>query len=587
MSASRFRTRLSVVALAVSLSPMSPAASQQAPPRDVTDALPIAGTATIRGVVLDEAGKPMRLVAVRVEGDPRANRTVMTTDEGRFAFEGLPAGEFFLRASKPAYPEVSWGAKRPGRPGARLHVKDGAVIDGIELRLERGAVITGTVFDEAGRPAPNTRVTVGRGYTAIDGSFRMTYTPNGRPMTDDRGQFRFYGLPAGDYIVGTYPIFTGELSARMPTDAEIREVFERANRPMSGPGAAPTAPPKVPPVEQPHLNYARVFYPDAPSPESAAKIHVVAGETHDGADLHMTLRPMAAISGRVTNVPDDARMEIMLADHGRGSTLFTGVNNDRTFRFAGLPPGDYTVIVRTSRDSSQQIASQTFALSGRDVPGVNLVLGPPLRIAGRVSFEPGAEPAAWPRLSVTARPVGYNAVAEAAAVNRDGTFEIVGLLPGPHYFTVFANGASGSQPRVGVVSVVLGGQDITDVVVDVPPNGMTSELALTLSDKLPELSGQLTRPDGSPATDYSVIAVASDEKYWLPGGRRIRSARPDATGRYTFRDLPAGTYRIGLTTDLDSSDLQNRDFLRQLMAAAAEVTIARTGTTTLDLRVGG
>jgi hypothetical protein len=63
-----------------------------------------------------------------------------------------------------------------------------------------------------------------------------------------------------------------------------------------------------------------------------------------------------------------------------------------------------------------------------------------------------------------------------------------------------------------------------------------------------------------------------------PHSRRIRSARPD---------LPAGTYRIGLTTDLDSSDLQNRDFLRQLMAAAAEVTIARTGTTTLDLRVGG
>lgn len=580
-------SRAAVVALFV----LSTAAitSAQTPPRDPTQLLAPAGTGVISGLVVDAENKPMRLVAVRIEGDPRANRTVMTDDAGRFAFAKVPAGEFFVRAKKPAYPEVSYGAKRPGRSGVRLQIKDGSRIDNIVLKMERGAVITGTVFNERGQVMPGVSMSAYRIYTGLDGSFSTSSVSSGSgyPSTDDRGVFRFYGLPAGEYIVGTSPFFGSGSSARVPSDEEIREAFARAEQVIT-PSGTPAPKPRGPEPQQ--VDYTPLYYPDAPNAVSAARITVSAGEERTGIDLRMVLRPTAAIAGQISNAPDAASVEMLLVTMAQGSILHTSALPDSTFNFKGLAAGDYTVAARTS-GPNMLVASADITLNGRDATGINLILGPPLSVTGRVVIQQtGAAPApaiSQVRVSVLPSSAKSSGTPVSVTPSADGTFIVQGMLPGKYQITASVAGVSGAPTPFALVSAVVGGRDVTDTAVDLNSAAPIEPMTLTLSDALPELSGRILAADGTPATGYYVVAVAADQRYWLWSPRRIKSARPDANGRFVFANLPAGTYRIAATTDLENSDLSDRTFLEQILGASAEVVVGPAEKKVFDLKIGG
>jgi hypothetical protein len=69
--------------------------------------------------------------------------------------------------------------------------------------MTRGSIITGTLRLPSGLPAENMTVFVtGIERTSAGPRLRLT---GGRVATDDRGQFRVYGLPAGDYLVQAQP----------------------------------------------------------------------------------------------------------------------------------------------------------------------------------------------------------------------------------------------------------------------------------------------------------------------------------------------------------------------------------------------
>src|SRR6185503_1762361 len=64
--------------------------------------------------------------------------------------------------------------------------------------LPRGSVIAGHVSDEDGDPMPGANVRVMR-YQYLQGDRRLT--PAGNAQTDDKGQYRVWGLMPGDYYV--------------------------------------------------------------------------------------------------------------------------------------------------------------------------------------------------------------------------------------------------------------------------------------------------------------------------------------------------------------------------------------------------
>lgn len=572
-----------------------PATAWQAPtpPRD---AVAPTGTASITGVVVDDEGKPMRRVSVIFEGDSRANRTAITDDQGKFAATNLPAARYNIRAEKGGYPPVNYGAKRPGRPGAGHTVKDGDHVDNLTLRMARGAVITGRLFDDRGRPIPQAMVTAYVVETQLDGqtSVRAVVREgSAHPLTDDRGVFRFFGLAEGEYIVGTSPFFRGFNDAvRVPTEAETRAVFG-LSQPTSRAIVTDEKPPAA--AAPAPVNYSMVFYGDVLDPLAATRIKLAPGDERSGVDLHTRLEPRASISGKVVgpdgNTPQ-VRLELWRRSGalGLGTGTVTAARADGSISYPNLPPGDYQIIA-TTQTPPVLFAETLVSLAGRDITDVRLDLMPALTATGRVEFQGSSLPP--PDASqVTVLIGGISGFSTGASpgpvtVAKDFGLSFTSLPPGRFRVDAVVRGAvKPGEPAWSVSSIRLGDRDVTDLPFDVVSGQALPPITVTFTDTGAELSGSILAPDGRGA-DVFVVAIPSDEQYWTWNSRRIKQVRPDAAGRYVFANLPAGRYRIAATTELEQGDLRSLTFLRALAGSSAEVVIGVGEKKVFDLKIGG
>ena len=120
-------------------------------------------------VVNDLTNRPMRRALVSISSAVSHVSLAAITDEtGAFAFTDLPADRYFLGASKAGFISLAYGAKRPNRPGTTVAVEAGQQKKDLTLRLQPGAVLTGTVRDGTGAPLPGARVIVLRSTFGYD-----------------------------------------------------------------------------------------------------------------------------------------------------------------------------------------------------------------------------------------------------------------------------------------------------------------------------------------------------------------------------------------------------------------------------------
>ena len=138
------------------------------------------------------------------------------------------------------YLRASYGASRPDRAGTPVVVEDGESVANLAMTIARGGVITGIVRDTLGRPVPGLNVRVLKlGYNAVTGERTLAAPSTGSVgLTDDRGEYRAYGLPPGGYLVVVVPSVSsgrGNDDIRQLTSAEVRQALQSAR------GGAPAA----------------------------------------------------------------------------------------------------------------------------------------------------------------------------------------------------------------------------------------------------------------------------------------------------------------------------------------------------------
>jgi hypothetical protein len=573
-------------------------ASPQSPAQARDNAKPLpppSGKGRISGSVKDENGAPVRRALVTLTGDMRLERSTMTDDQGAFSVGDLPAGRFSVTAAKPGYPEVSHGAKRPFRPGAGILLQEGEQALDIALVLQRGAVLTGTVYDEEGAPMPGVPVMAWEVRTALNGARTLDYASEPVTVTtDDQGAYRLFGLPPGMFTVGTSWYFGNSYyDLRTPTAAELRAAFSPSTQ---TPGPRPTPSP-TPAPEPPRFNYAPVFSPGVTDPLAAETFALKAGEVRTGVDLRMQFEPTSRLDGTIID-PRGLPISVELGLTRRSpvkalnNTQVRPAQADGRFTFSSLSSGLYSVHAKT-RDNGQGPvlwAAADVSLTGGDPVQVTLTLQPAAVVSGRLVFEGTdlAPPTDLTRVSVRFMDVGpteRNFV--SATVDASGAMTAPGVIPGR--FMIRA-AIPGGIPAIGPVwtvrTITVGGRDVTDRAFDISAGG-ASDLTVTFTSVVSELSGTVTTPAGAPETDYFVIAMPADREYWMAGSRRIVSTRPDANGRYVFRGLPAGDYRIAVTTDLVARDLQEMSTLEPLAAQSLPVTIGTGEQKVLNIKTSG
>jgi hypothetical protein len=564
------------------------------------------GTAVLSGVLTTGTASPRPVARATIHlASPTgaSTRVAGTDDAGRFVFDALPAGHFTLSATKPGYVETFYGSAHPGRgPGVSVAVAEGQHVE-LTLAIVPGAIITGTITDANGRAVPQVPVAV------IGVGPRGTSLTPVRGVTDDRGEYRVFGLPPGSYLVSALPPL-GKDTARGgvgdilgTTDAELQ--WARA---VGVNGGAPM-PPRGRPVA-----YAPSFYPGTSDPDAAQALPVGIGEERPQVNFAVAAVPTAHIEGTIWDATGQTTTNASVMLHPRRRdrlspvdtlvaagvvTMPRGTVSATGFSFVGVPPGDYTIIARSGAFSRAAPAASDAGISwsvtdvtvaGSDLDGLVMRLVPGLRLSGTILFEHTSltPPTDLTKADLALQPTGSFlglGSTPRARVAADGSFTFSSVVPWIYTLTATPpTDATGT--RWTLKSALLNGRDLADGAFEVKAGTDITGLVITFTDHAAGISGRLIDAAGRPITRYAIVVFPADHSLWQPLSRRIRAVTPATDGSFAVQGLPPGEYAIAAAQDVEATDLDEAGFLDHLLPSACKVMLADGEQKRQDLRIG-
>ena len=426
-----------------------------------------------------------------------------TDASGRFEFTGLPAGRFSVTAN------VQGSYTRP--QAESLQLADGGSAT-VTFHLERTGAIMGKVFDETGDPLPRAVVRATR-WESVGGVRRLVATGSGSNGTDDRGEYRLWDLPAGDYYVSA----AYSASNYSPQPSERDEVKY---------GLAPT------------------YYPGSASMEGARIVTVRAGQDAPGVDINLQRAKMGRIAATAVDTsgsPLSQRGFVMFASRTNSAQGSGGVSRrpDGTWVSGDVPPGDYYVvaqqIIGDGPNAINEGAVVPVSVNGDDV-AVSVQLNRGATVSGKVVVE-GKLPEATTTLSVDGRPPTQARVVVSARqatnftnaympgtssgrpepMRDDGTFELTGLRG------TFRLMASGS--RAVLKSARQGGRDILETPLELTGTENITDVELVLTTEVGSIDTTVTNAKGEPAAGAYVIIFSDDATRWFEASPYVRQSR--------------------------------------------------------------
>ena len=584
-------------ALAIGLTAQGLTSPSQQPARDTPaqskDAPPVPGGRITGRVLTADNGRPVKRARVFINAaELQGGRGILTDDTGIFDFTELPAGRYSLSVSKSGFISLSYGQRRPLMAGTPLQLGDGQQLKGIEFRLPRGGVIAGRVLDEEGEPVVGANVRIMR-YQYQQGDRRLS--PAGSGQTDDRDQYRVWGLMPGDYYINA-------LARGGGGPGGFGGVAPGGGGPGGfGPGGGgrggrggPPAPGGGAPGsdDQDQLNYAPTYYPGVTSVEEARPITVSISQEVLDINFNLQLVRTSRITGHVTNPDGSAAWSgnVNLTNDGAGRGGQIGQNYgsrigwDGTFALANVPPGRYTLRARAGDDNDSSLfAVQPLTVSGSDVSDLMVMLNTGATIKGTVTFLPGSTPPPDPtQFRVTAPSTDNSSFGPQpnARLDKDGSFTLSGVPAGLHLLRSAGGGRGWS-----LKSVAVGARDVTDTPIEVRSGQTLSNISIVFTDAQNEINGTITTQNGTPMSEYTVLAFPTDSSLWRPQARQIMTARPDQTGKYRIRGLPPGDYYLATVDPAEQGEWFEPAYLDEHRAGAARLTLGDNDVKTQDFKV--
>jgi hypothetical protein len=540
-------------------------------PRDVPR-LAAPGTASITGRIVDDSGAPVRngmvtLGRVGIED----NRFVSTDSEGRYRLTELPAGTYEVLINKPPFIRMQYGAPKPGMPGTPIAIVEGQQFEAETMTLTRGGVIAGRLVDRSSRPIALSSVTATQFFVDRGVRIQRFQTPgaSGTAQTNGHGDYRIYGLLPGEYVVTAVPATVPRREMTSAEQAWLRQ---------------PSA--DLPPQGREYV-LSSSFFPGVADPALASVIRLRPGEERLGVDFPFDPVPVSRIAGKVigadgkpvggTAVTLSAARPIEFAGGGFSQRATTAT--DGTFSYPAIAAGEYVLessgaMVRIPiSEAAQRLTPTEFGFtsvraSGQDLTSVVIQLQPTVTVAGR--FEVSGSDAGWGTKAVTlvglpmASKSRGNLVQGSPGLQRnsDGTFKIVGIVPGSYRVWMTVPAGTDRKPWA-VRSVMVNGIDAMDNPIEIGPGRNDSGWVVTVTDTPATLSGTITNTSEQPQQLY-VFAFSTNRSDWVSVGRRTGYARSNEKGVYTINGLPPGEYFVCALTELDMELRYTPEYLEQL-----------------------
>lgn len=438
-----------------------------------------------------------------------------TDADGNFRFS-LNPGNYYVWVSAPDYYVVADG--KPSQKPLRIAVETGDQIDGLDFSLEKGGVVTGKVTNADSSPVIDVRVSL-IPLQKSEVTFGITSSLWTNAFTDDRGIYRLYGVPPGQY----------QLAVGDPSPAQNA---------MRGRLAVP-----------------RTFFPNSVDEAKAKAVAVVGGQELTGIDIKMPPpKPVFNVSGRVV----DAATGAPVPNIGVGLAIYEGqtriggrsssnpTNAKGEFQIDRVPAGRYSLFAPSSSERVENYGqSDQFEVIDEDVSGIVLTTNRTASAVGVVTIEGDASPRLWQliksirfiAMTVPTGEVGRGS-SQPFSVKADGTFEVGGLLPGKLSVT-FAMRSDESYPALRVLRVEREGRRDP---IELNSGDRLNDLKIVIVDATSGLRGRVKLVDGSTPTNFGGSAGLYLDQLTI-GWTQL-----DPRGNFLLDNLPAGSFRLVVTT---------------------------------------
>jgi hypothetical protein len=529
---------------------------------------PVGDSVTIRGTVINsatQAGVPHALI---FSADNRLAR--FTDDEGRFEFKIPRPKPPQTQAQSKVMTMIVFMARKPGYLDAS---SDQVWLDSssedspsdLRISLTPEALIVGRVNLPSNDGVEKIQVAVYR-REVQDGT--PQWVQAGNVTSRANGDFRFANLHEGDY-----KLFTEELLDQDPVTLDPRG---------------------------PRFGYPPVYFPSAADFESAAVIHLKAGQTFS-ASLSPSRREYYRVKLNVLSGPMQGLAVSVEPQAHRGPGYSLGFNNSDNTIQGMLPSGTYTVEV-TRYGAEGGSGSLSFSVNGAPVVGPTLAVVPnsviPVtlhdeRTKGDNTYAPGTSNllnAFQVRLVShdEFRRIGPLGVQLSSQNAEEDSAQINNVPPGTYRVR------SGCNPTGYVAAVNSSGRDLLQQPLLVGPGAAVPALEVTVRDDGAEVEGQIEDwPEpGRKSANFGFHLGANTPTVLLlpmPGSAgQFCQGGIGPSGEFQFTQVPPGDYRVLAFERLPSDlDYENREAMRQYESQAQELHLTAGQKEQLRLKLIG
>ena len=533
---------------------------------DIIQAL--ADAAVARGFPLSTANPQSQLASLSGKTPP----TTTTDREGVFTFKDIAAGSYTVRVQKEGF----FGKPEGGvyQPTAAIDVrvlpKETASAN---LSMAPGAIVGGRIYDANGQVMSNANVQI---FTVAYAFGQAVLAPLVARVTDDRGEYRLFWVPPGDYYLAATP---------------------RPPAPTPGvPASALTV---------------KTFYPGVTDIGQARLVSIRGGEDMGGMDIGIRAARAFKVSGQISSLLPPPAPPQLGAPGVNGAVLML-LNRDQAapddggtraagtvpllpttgqFELANVVPGAYELFARVSDPSVAAAGAPPFAwgrarfeVRENDVSNISITVPPSLEVRGTVAatgtagIPPNTRVTLLPADAARKHPAYQLVFTRSGLVALDGAFSVPAVLEG-HYRVA---GVAGLGPDLYLADVRQGAMSVFDSGFNISARS-NDPIQLVIGSGAGTVEGVVREAPskGFPGANVALVPEAARREnlaLYFP-------TTSDASGRFVIRGVPPGDYKLFAWESISPFAYQNSAFMARHEERGRVVHVGQGGTSSAEVTI--